>query len=305
MSIFSQINSIFDLPSRRSDIDYTRKVSWQVVTGIFLLLRRMGKSMHIDTWLNEVGEDFMDADHDFIPYWGHYLSDSGSSPLNVFIEYFKSRQPKSIAFLDFLVLAFRNKEAPLDNDIILAINRVLKEQECPYRLSEFMLKDDGTVPVSDTIIHRPFVYLVHDSAAQIHAIAPALALFHSEDLVAPANAFLKALKRHGDADYEGCITSCSAAVESAIKVVAVRREWPIKGNGIGVLTKKFVKAAEFPDKYSQVASILAERRQNAGDAHGHEGICKATEAETRFLIGLCASFIVYIASALGEKTESV
>lgn len=179
----------------------------------------------------------------------------------------------------------------------------MEDTECPYRLSEFVLKDESKFSTSITVTHRPVVYLAHDSAVQTHTIAPALALFHKEDLAAPAKAFQKALARHGEGDYQGCITSCATAVESTIKVVAKQRAWSLKAKGIGGLTKSFIVAAGLPEKYSNIAFILAERRHNAGDAHGHEQIYDTPETEARFIIGLSASFIVFVASELNQKNK--
>ena len=301
MGIFSEISSILDSPSQRDGVDHAQKVSHQAVTGVFLVFRRLSKSRNIDLWLKKVGEDFLHLHHEFVSYWDNSLTDSNLSPLSVFEEYLQAPQTKSIAFLDFLECAFKNGAAPLDNDIILAINHVLADEGCPYRLSEFVLEGRNNFLASITATRRPFVYLTHDSAVQIHAIAPALALFHNEDLAAPADAFQNSLERHGRGDYQGCITSCTAAVEGAIKVVAERRDWSLRGSGVGSLGKSFIRNAGLPDKLSQVTGLLAERRQNAGDAHGHEQVHDVREAEARFLIGISASFIVLVASELCKK----
>lgn len=299
MSLFERINSIFDSPSRREDVDYTKSISGPAITGVFLVFRQLSGHANVGDWLYEVGEQFIRLHHDFIPYWNKQLADLRSHPLNIFVEYFQDLKTDSVAFLDFLELAFKVDKAPLENDIILAINRELEDKDCPYRLSEFVLLHERHKHyVSVTATRRPFVYLAHDSAAEAHAIAPALALFHNEDLAAPADSFQDALERHKEGDYRGCITSCAAAVESAIKVVAQKRRWFLKGTGVGSLTKSFIRETKLPTKLYEAAAILAERRQNAGDAHGQERIPVATEAEARFLIGLSAAFIVLVASEL-------
>ena len=297
MSIFERISSIFDSPSRRYGVDYTQTISSEEITGVLLVFRRLCDQENIDIWLNEVGEDFMHLHHDFIPYWNAHLTDPESHPLNTFSEYLQSRKTDSVAFLDFLEVAFKNNEAPLDNDIILAINRELEDKDCPYRLTEFALVHQRHEHfVSITAERRPIVYLAHDSATAVYAIMPALALFHNSAFAAPAEAFQDALARQRKGDYRGSITSCAAAVESAIKIVAKRRLWSLRGTGVGSLAKSFIRAARLPSKLHEVAAVLAERRQNAGDAHGQEQVPDVREAEARFLVGLSASFIALVAS---------
>ena len=293
MSLLERLNSIFDSPSRRKGVDYTKAISDEAKTGVFLLLYQY--QGNVGEWFRSVADDFVHARLDFIPYRNRLRT----LPLKAFQAYLLNPSTESVAFLDFLEIAFRNNRARRDNDLIRAINRVLDDRDCPYKLTEFTVSITREGPSTRrTVTAYPSVYLAQESVIETHAIMPALALFADPAFYAPDKYFRKALKRHKDGDYEGCITLCSTAVEGTLKVVAKKRGWSLKGSGVGALTKSFIRKAKLPDKLKEVAALLAERRFNAGDAHGHERVAEATEAEARFLIGLSAAFIVLVASEL-------
>ena len=299
MNILAQISSIFNSPSRRKDVDYTKAISPEAKVAVFVLFEQMDNQERVGRWLSGVIKDFVQLRLDFLPYWNNFRNDWGANPSKYLYEYLLHSSTESVAFLDFLELAFKNGWAPKDNDLIQAINFVLKDRGCPYKLTNFVISTTKEeYYVVETVTTYPMVYLAQDSAVETHAIIPVLELFSDPAFTAQDESFRKALQRHKEGDYSGCITLCAAAVEGSIKVVAKKLGWRLKGTGVGSLAKSFINKAGLPSKLHEIAALLAERRQNAGDAHGQEQMAEATEAEARFLIGLSAAFIVLVASEL-------
>ena len=285
-------------PSHREGIDYTKDITVKARTGVFLLLGQLPSYVDIYRWFSKVGDDFVHLHQDFI-YYFNTRPDGLHGPLLAFDKYLRQPSTKSVAFLDFLECAFRSDEAERDNELIRSINLVLEVNGCPYRLTEFVMStiEHGQY-VSYAVKTFPMVYLAQGSAVEVHAIKPMLALFTDPDFDGPGEFFREALKRHKNGNYSGCVTSCAAAVESSIKVVAGKNRWRVKGSGVGGCTQSFLLQSKLPKKLQSVADFIAERRQNIGDAHGQVAVPEATEAEARFLIGLSAAFIVFLSSEI-------
>ena len=302
MSILPRIFSIFNSPSRRKDVDYTKAISPEAKTAVFVFFDQLHNQEDVGQWLSKVIEDFVQLRLDFLPYWNSFRGEWGANPLHYLEKYLQHPSTESVAFLDFLELAFKNEWAPTDNDLIQAINCVLKNRGCPYKLTDFVFSTTSNkleeLYVAKTVTTYPMVYLAQDSAVETHAITPVLELFSDTAFAAQDEFFRRALERHKEGDYSGCITLCATAVEGSIKVVAKKLNWHLHGTGVGSLAKSFIQKAGLPNKLHEIAALLAERRQNAGDAHGQEQMAEATEAEARFLIGLSAAFIVLVASEL-------
>ena len=298
MKLSERISAIFNSPSRRKDIDYTKSITHEARTSVFLLLGQLhGHDVH--TWFYKVGCDFVHLHQDLIHFWNPNLV-IPHNPLLVFEEYLRQPSTKSVAFLDFLECTFRNENAAQDNELIRSINRVLEDKSCPYRLTEFVkiAKSHGSSITWHEVTACPMVYLAQESVVEVHAIAPVLALFADPDFAGADKSFRDALKRHKDGDYSGCVTSCAAAIESSIKVIAKKKRWRIKGKGVGGYTRSILVKSKLPKKLQSVAEFVAERRKNVGDAHGEEDVTEATEAEAQFLIGLAAALIVFLSSEL-------
>lgn len=298
MSLFERISAIYRSPSHRRDLDYTKLITPEAKRGVFLLLNQTPYSPgFVNQWLREVEKDFVLLYQDFIPYCRDDHSYYGHDAIAVFWEYFEKSSTKSVAFLDFLECAFMNQASPKKNDLIRSINLVLENNGCPYRLSEFVWPErtvDGTVQ-STRVKTYPYIYLAQEPIVDDYALKPVLRLFADPEFDKPNKSFSNALKRHKDGDYSGCITSCATAVEESIGVISTRKGWNIGYGGVGKSVQSFLRQSKFPPKLKILGDFIAERRNNVGDAHGsdHDG---ATEADARFLIGLSAAFIVFLAS---------
>ena len=228
MSILESIRAMFDVPSRRRDLDCSADIGTSARTGVFLLFRdlRQGGGFFDNTGPDE---DWM---RDVVRELGH-LHHGFASAINredsfvALIEYLEvgSSSPTEF-FLDFLEVSLRNWRAPRwNNDLVDAINGVLEEYDSPYLLTRYSYQTtDSTTEIRTT----PRAYLKQDSIVQQHAIEPALELFSDPAYETPADDFRKALRKHRTGDYDGCVTSCAAAVEGTIKTLAAKNGWRIR-----------------------------------------------------------------------------
>ena len=306
VSMFERIKTIFDAPSRRGDADYSIEVSDVAKMGVLLVYREVlehgyagdGWSTDIPTyWMEEVLADMVHLYHPLRDALG------GNDPFGVLQHFLMHPKVPREAFLDFLEASLRNRRAPnYDNGFIETVNRVLEEYGSAYLLTHYAYSkrvQDNGLEVND-ITAYPRAYLKQESVVQKEAIEPALEIFSDPAYLSPAADFRTALGRHRTGDYDGCVTSCAAAVEGVIKVAAKRLGWrKVKGNGLGKLAQSFLGRSSLPDTLLRAFYVLADYRSAEGDAHGHASKSEPTEAVARFFVGWAATLIVLVQSEVG------
>ncbi len=297
MNFVEQLKRMFNSPSRRKDIDYTKAITPEAMEGVFIVLEKLIPPWKLQEWFYEVGKLFPLIDDHFRAYWDYRFQFQKEYSFGIFKDYLRSSNTESIVFLDFLETAFKNEDAVRENELIQSINLVLKEKYCPYKLSEFAESTIPGDPYNHLEIIYPMVYLEQEPVIETHAIEPVLNLFRDSDFAGPNKLFREALERHRDGNYSGCVTSCSSTLEGAIKVIDKKKGWKsVRGRGVGDLTKSFLKKYNLPENLYPMVKFIAEQRNKHGDAHGQENAPDVTESDARFLIALSATFIVYLDS---------
>lgn len=291
MDLINRSALIYNSPSRRSDIDYNKSISPEAIKGVISLFRQLPNRGATLIWFHGVSQDFVNLYPDFNTYREWMLANYSDTPLLVFEKFLLNPSTEPVAFLDFLETVFKNNAAEIDNDLIESVNSVLEKSECAYRLTKF---------VKHKVLAQnyPKVYLAPNSAIDSYSIEPLRELFSNPDFVGPEKSFHKALERYKLEDYSGCVTSCTAAIESSIKVIAKKKNLKIKGKGVGTLLQSLISESRLPSRLSTVAGYFSERRQSIGDAHGNPDLAETTDAEIQFFISLTAALIVYMATEL-------
>ena len=282
MSILQRVRNAFDVPSRRRDLDYSKRISPRCRYGILLLYRDYLRERPDDYWLPEVQGEMA---HSHPPLAETQAWDNdGFTPIAQYLQH--ERTPAS-ALLDFLELSLRHWRAPnTDNDFVDAINRVLDEYDAPYLLTRYGFVEEpiqgGRGDTYDKAVSFPRVYLKHDTVVQEQTIEPALELFSDPAYETPAKDFRTALERQKNGDYDGCVTSCAAAVEGTLKVVAAKNRWRVRGTGL-ICFDLSTPLKEFPhalfsglkklvvgavDLWARGARVWAGGGQRASVVHG-------------------------------------
>lgn len=292
MSILQRVRNAFDVPSRRRDVDYSKRISPRCRYGILLLYRDYLREQPDDYWLPEVQGEMA---HSHPPLAESQAWD-GFTPIAQYLQH--ERTPPS-ALLDFLELSLRHWRAPnRDNDFVDAVNRVLDEYDAPYLLTRYGFVEEpiqgGRGDTYDKAVSFPRVYLKHDTVIQEQAIEPALEIFSDPAYETPARDFRTALERQKNGDYGGCVTSCAAAVEGTLKVVAAKNRWRVRGTGLDTLAQSFISKSSLPDTMRMSFRPLSDWRNTQADAHGHASKDETTERIARHFVALSASLIVLI-----------
>lgn len=277
MDLINQFGLVYNLPSRRSEIDYNKSISPEVIREVISLFYQLPGHRKTSRWFLEVSRNFMSLHPDFNAYRRLFLDNHNYTPLSIFEEFLLLPPTQPVVFLDFLETAFKSNRAERDNNLIESINSVLEINECAYRLTKF---------VKHKVLAEsyPKVHLVPDSAIESYSIKPLRELFSDPDFAGPEKYFHNTLERYKLGDYPGCVTSCAAAIEGSVKVIAEKRKINITGQRVGKLSESFISESNsLPNKLRAVVGYFSERRQNIGDAHGDLQPAKTTDAEIHFL----------------------
>lgn len=299
MSMYERIKKIFDAPSRRRNADYSNEVNKRGVFAVLLLYRDYLEQGHQARygWMPNVLGQMAHLHHEL----ASVDRDRGFEAISKFL--LREQIPTS-TFLDFLEVSFRNDQGPLgDNDFVDAVNRVLEEYESPYLLTRYVVRVTAETDKYYGEIRRlhydafPQAYLKGDTITQSEAIEPALGILSGPGYEAPLGDFQKALSRQRLGDYDGCVTSCAAAVEGTIKVAAAILQWnKVKGDGLGKLAKSFIVKSSLPDTLETLFRPLAVYRSTKADAHGHIDVRETPPELASYFIVQAAALIVLVRS---------
>ena len=302
--MYDWIKTVFDAPSRRRDVDYSKDISVEAKNAVLLIFRDYLSSdgpfsyasIVKATWMGEVVREMGHLHHSF----ANADQKDGFSSICGFLD----GEPSTAAFLDILEISLRNSRAPnIDNDFVDTVNIILEEYDSPYLLSRYVRREEIAETNSygeQTVITHfdafPRAYLRHETVVQKEAIEPALEIFSDPAYATPADDFRTALDRHKSSDYDGCVTACAAAVEGTIKVVAGKNKWNVKGNGLDTVAQSFISKSSLPDTVRTSFRPLSDWRNTTADAHGHASKDETTESLARHFIALSASLIVLVQS---------
>ena len=305
MSIAQWIKRVFDAPSRRRDTDYSKEISQPAKFGVILLFRDRidpdGQNFWDDPWMREVVRELGHLHHNF-------ASANQHEGFKAVANFLLQRESSTGAFLDFIEISLRNGHAPnYDDDFVDAVNKVLEEYDSPYQLTRYTRRterDEGTGVTYTHIEAYPRAYLKHDAVIQKQAIEPVLEIFSDAAFKTPAEDFRKALERHRNGDYDGCVTACSSAVEGAIKVVAGKLRWRnVKGTNLDKLAQSFISKSSLPDTLHTSFRTLANWRNTGGDAHGHAAKEETTREIAHHFIASAATLIVLVQSEVKQRSD--
>ena len=295
-NLHDRINRVFNVPSRRSGLDYSKKIDPKVVMGALLVFRDhvdpqgtgYAKGYH-HVWMRQAIRDLGHLYHSF----ANANRDGG---IDTFVQFLKFESSTG-AFLDLLETSLRYAP-PDDNEFVEALNRVFEEYDSPYLLTKYVVRKipyRGAYRIE--VDAYPRAYLKHDSAVQKHGIEPALEILSDPAYEAPAKDFRTALERQRMGDYDGCVTACCSAVEGTIKVSAKKLgQIRLKGNSLDSLAQSFITKTSLPDMFQGSFRDLANWRNTQADAHGHATKGEISETVAQYFIAEAAALIALIRS---------
>ena len=300
--MYDWIKQVFDAPSKRRDVDYSKEISQEAKIAVLLLYKTYlegytggsRSSFNDDSfayWMQQVIREMTLLHHSLVGIESH-------EEWSRFFEFLLDAS--TVAFLDFLEVSLRNWRAPnQDNDFVNSVNHVFDMHGSQYKLTPYIFKKrkfKNSDREYDDAVGFPRVYLKQDTAVQEHAIEPSLEIFLDPAYRTPAEDFRTALDRQKNGDYDGCVTSCAAAVEGTIKVVAAKNRWKVKGAGLDTLAQSFIGKSSLPSTIRTSFRPLSDWRNTKSDAHGHANKEETTEELARHFLAMAASLIVMVDS---------
>jgi len=215
-------------------------------------------------------------------------------------------------FFDFIEHIFRVeclfKVHMPQQEMVNEINYYLKVDDLPYYLTDYITRrgtgtlhgiEHETIEVSSypQIICRGN-QIVHDQA-----ILPVLQLLQRKYFESANTEFLDALNEFRREDYGDCLTKCSSAFESVLKILCERKGWPYKQTDTSsTLVKTILTNTSLEDYFEQFLIILSTLRNRLSKSHGAGVSTKHVPQHlAQFAINLTASAILLIVHESGEK----
>lgn len=145
-------------------------------------------------------------------------------------------------FLDFIELIFKTSAiaqvCPDENLLVDDINSLLVTENVGYELTNIVVKESspGNTKVyfaeqisghhpNHNVIAFPQVILKENLIVHTEILKPVLSLLTDVKYANANREFLEALEHYRKADYGNCLTLCSSAFESVMKILCAQKNW--------------------------------------------------------------------------------
>ena len=190
-------------------------------------------------------------------------------------------------FLGFIELSFKIKTQcvifPDEAELIDAINVIFKHENAPFELTHFVRIDveEEETPSVFPLHHLPApgkytktvaypqIIVVDDQVVQKEIVAPALTVLAKPYFEAANKEFMEALKDYREGKNEDCLTKCGSSLESVLKVICKRNNWPFNENDtLEPLLNTVIDKSALESYYKQTLKITATIRNRRSTSHG-------------------------------------
>ena len=186
---------------------------------------------------------------------------------------------KPAEFFDFIEMTFKlhitRRVMPDENDIVDSINDIFRLEEVPYQLTPMVKREveaegyRGHVGTFIETVAYPKIARMENEVLHEQAIEPALALLSAPDLQAANAEFRDAMDRYRRSQYRECVTYCTSACESVMKVLCERNRWPFESKDtISRLCEIVVDHTSLSASFKQAITHIGTIRNSGGMAHG-------------------------------------
>lgn len=192
-------------------------------------------------------------------------------------------------FLGFIELSFKIETQyvvfPDEAELINAINVIFQHENAPFELTHFvrMEVEEELTPSVFPLRHLPAprkytrietvafpqIIMVDDQVVQKEVVAPVLTVLAKPYFKAANQEFLDALKDYREGKNEDCLTKCGSSLESVLKVICKRNNWPFNENDtLERLLNTVVDESALESYYKQTLKITATIRNRRSTSHG-------------------------------------
>ena len=190
-------------------------------------------------------------------------------------------------FLGFIELSFKIKTQymvfPDEAELIDAINVIFNHENAPFELTHFVRIDveEEETPSVFPLRHLPApgkytktvaypqIIVVDDQVVQKEIVSPALTVLAKPYFEAANKEFLGALQDYREGKNEDCLTKCGSSLESVLKVICKRNNWPFNENDtLEPLLNTVIDESVLESYYKQTLKITAIIRNRRSTSHG-------------------------------------
>lgn len=185
-------------------------------------------------------------------------------------------------FLDFIELMFkvdwRFRVVVDENILVDAVNELFKSENAPYQLTSIVKREEaatGPLPFPDfrgtqiRTVAYPKVVRAEDDVTFTEAVLPALAILSDPAYESANLEFREALEDYRKGDYGDCLTKCSSAFESVMKVLCQKNGWPYKAQDTAApLLKTVISRSGLDSFFEPPLIVIATLRNRLSSSHG-------------------------------------
>lgn len=218
-------------------------------------------------------------------------------------------------FLDFIELSFKVQYPPRSrkgsSEVIEAINEVFRQGSLPYCLTDYVTVEEeggshlnsGTYRQSVTgIVTYPRIIVVEEEVAYKEAIKPALMILGHHQFAVANTEFRDSLEHYRRKRHRDCLTSCSSALESVLKVICDRKGWNYNdGATLGTLLDLVVAQLRLEPVFAEKFKLLATIRNRSSSSHGGGSSPRVVDHHlAQYMVTATAATIVFLITEAGE-----
>lgn len=293
MDLSKYIQRVFDLFPNRHPESTKSKTKWVVSEKLrtrILLIYREVLSERNDTYSSSVnrGYEFWIAMHNALQHFtGRFRLSAQPTNSEIDDAIAFVNECSTSEFLGFIELSFKLETQytvfPDEAELIDAINVIFQHENAPFELTHFVRNEVeekttpigiplGAIPVPRKYIKTvafPQIVVVDDQVVQKEVVAPALTVLAKPYFEAANMEFLDALKDYREGKNEDCLTKCGSSLESVLKVICKRNNWPFNENDtLERLLNTVVDESALESYYKQTLKITATIRNRRSTSHG-------------------------------------
>lgn len=214
-------------------------------------------------------------------------------------------------FLDFLEDIFNNDVLThvslWDNNIVDELNTILRQDNLPYRVTNFVVED--IVHSSGMFRGRsgtqvrtyPKVILQESEVLEQGAMVPALELLAQPHFASANKEFIAALEDYRKGDIGDCLVKAGSAFESVMKVICDRKGWAYnQTDTAGPLIKIIIANTSLQNYFEPLLIGVGTIRNKLSTAHGAGTTTKQPSRHVaQYVLNLTASAILMLTQEAG------
>ncbi len=301
MTLRDRIVSIFDVHSRRRSRGESKyEIPHQLRMRILFLYRDVSADD------SQVGtHEFLRQMHSSLEYLLGRSNLSNKYSQNTADDvWFFLQTCETNEFFDFLELSFKLEVSwrILSNDVVDAINELLKVDSAPYRITRIVeVEEEDEGPYGNThrtlrVTSQPKVIRVDDEITYLEAVQPALSVLSAAHFSAANSEFLHAMEDYRKGTYGDSLTKCCSAFESVMKVICARKRWPYSENDTaGPLLETVISRSSLHSFFVQPLMLIATIRNRLSTSHGGGTRVRSVDAHVaQFAITTTAAAILLL-----------